>query len=289
MPSKLKLILKMKSKTSKNQKASFASSAAQTHMDSRDQDENDKTIFFDLAMKSPLKGSSKSALEGSSSTLDTVASPEPDSPFGCDVRVLDEEFPPVPLMQQIEEEEGALSPYKDELPRKSCLRQPGSAPRSVSKERRGRTIDLFVLGQPNLVRRKNCIVFDEIVRVKNVTPIRELVEDHLSLYYQVSDYEAIKLKAKKLIYKVENNLTNGKNYCIRGLEGYLNYQARQLSKLDGWDAVLEEQDLQSQHGVFCDERIAEAYIESTIRSKREAEQRAEMDALDVRFYMGLDR
>jgi hypothetical protein len=120
--------------------------------------------------------------------------------------------------------------------------------------------------------------------VKNITCIRDLTEDYPELWYQSSEYESIRNKAKLLIYKVNNDLTNGKNYCLRGLEGYFHHEKKHRMKLMSLDAVLDEQDFQFHSNSFDEKRIAKAYSCTTIRSKEEALQNAFYDEEDAQSY-----
>jgi hypothetical protein len=127
-------------------------------------------------------------------------------------------------------------------------------------------------------------VFDEKVLVKHVTSIRELAEDYQQLWYQGSEYETIRSKAKLLIHKVTNKLTNGKNYCVRGLEGYFDAQGKLRTKLMSWDSVLDEQEKQFHNNSFDENRIAKAYSRTTSRNKKEAIRRASYDEEDALSY-----
>jgi len=62
-------------------------------------------------------------------------------------------------------------------------------------------------------------------------------------------------------------------------------EATEVKKHQAWDSVFNEQFLQRKDGEFDDEDIANVYMYSTKRSKKEASQRASLDAEASEAYL----
>jgi len=263
MPSALKLnrLFQMK-------KSSTMSPAVINHLKEHDDD------LLGSANKSPLGHDSLSTLATEFSPESTTSSPT------CDIRLLREELPALPFESEVND----INLDKAVLPRKSSMKKPGIAPRLATVEPRGRVIENFLPGKLHPVRRRLSVVFDETVKVTPITPIRDLLENHQDLWFQADEFEKIRNKARLLVHKVNNNLTQGKNYCVRGLEGYLNPQVKQRIKGESLDIVLDEQDLQFHNGTFDENRIARSYMLAAAQSKKEALRRAEFDEDDALIY-----
>ena len=110
------------------------------------------------------------------------------------------------------------------------------------------------------------------------------------MWFQDQEYSIIKKKTKALIEKVdENGIVNGKKYCTRGLEKYMQDPVERVQgKYDAWDSVLEEQELQRKTNNYheSDENIARLYKYTSTMSIIQATQRATYDAEEVAsFYI----
>merc|ERR1712072_52072 len=122
------------------------------------------------------------------------------------------------------------------------------------------------------------------VSVRKIQPAKTLTDKPTELWFQSDEYSAIKRKTRALLDKVdpETGLVNGKKYCSRGLEGYMEpSHQREATKFSAWDSVLLEQEMQRGKNTFCDESIGKLYKQTTTRSTIEATRRANMDAEEV--------
>ena len=187
--------------------------------------------------------------------------------------------------------------------RRSCLRKPGTPRRAVSLLVRGE-MELWLPNKHEPVTKSTCIVFNETVRVKKVRPVRQLTDNHKALWFSDEEYVAMKDKCRRLAYRVENGMTNGRKYCVRGLESLmvkvscdksdkdhqqqLQGQRRRTSsdkRKVGLDAVLDEQDVQYDLGEYNDERIAYKYKQTSVYSKRQALYLASLDEQDAQAFL----
>mmetsp|Transcript_53971 Transcript_53971/g.131050 ORF Transcript_53971/g.131050 Transcript_53971/m.131050 type:complete len:306 (+) Transcript_53971:240-1157(+) len=173
--------------------------------------------------------------------------------------------------------------------RRSCLRKPDTPRRAVSLLVRGE-MELWLPSEDEPVMKNTCLVFNETVRVKKIRPVRQLTDNHEALWFSDEEYVAMRQKSKRLAYRVENDLTNGRKYCVRGLESLLtkiNGKARTSydTRKVGWDAVLDEQESQFNLGEYNDERIAYKYKQTSVYSKRQALYLASLDEQDAQVFL----
>jgi len=181
------------------------------------------------------------------------------------------------------------APAGARMPRRSSMK--GSS--SSSARRRaslgacaGETMEVYLPGKREPVKRRRSITFKEQVKVQPMEPAKSLAENPESLWFQEDEYEKIKMKTVALIHKVaEDGTLDGKKYCTRGLEKWMTPEATQVKKRQAWDNVLNEQYLQRQEGAFNDEQLALMYKHSTARSQMEASKRASKDAQEVEGYL----
>jgi len=103
------------------------------------------------------------------------------------------------------------------------------------------------------------------------------------LWFQDNEYKNIRKKTQALLEKVDSNgIVDGKKYCTRGLEKYMECpQKRASKKYEGWDSVLTEQQLQRELNIFDDESIGRTYKHTSTISVVEATNRATSDAKEV--------
>merc|ERR1719359_1583831 len=114
--------------------------------------------------------------------------------------------------------------------------------------------------------------------------MKTLASQPTELWFQNDEYAKIKRKTRALLDKVdrETGLVNGKKYCIRGLEGYMQpSHQREATRYSAWDSVLLEQEMQRSKNKFCDESMSKLYKQTTTRSILEAARRANLDAEEV--------
>merc|ERR1712238_627190 len=136
------------------------------------------------------------------------------------------------------------------------------------------------------------ITFNEDVNVRNIQAISKVkgaVKEEL--WFQDSEYSQIKKKTKALIDKVDSTgQFDGKKYCTRGLEKYMECpQQRALKKYNGWDSVLMEQEMQRNLHIYDDDAISGFYQQTNQENVVEATTRAQLDAQEVAsFYTTTD-
>ena len=88
-----------------------------------------------------------------------------------------------------------------------------------------------------------------------------------------------------LIRAVQDDQTGGVTYCTRGLERYFTVDTVQDKRNDAWDSVLDEQDMQRDHGSFDSDRMSKAYSKCTRRSSMEAAERGKLDEDAIARYL----
>jgi hypothetical protein len=170
-------------------------------------------------------------------------------------------------------------------PRRSSMKQSGR-PRRASIQFGGE-IEVHLLGKTKPVLRRTSISFDEKVKVESVTPVSALTDKPETLWFQEEEYKQIISKCYNLVEKVEQGLTGGKKYCIRGLESLMEpgSEQKEANRYIAWDSVLAEQDLQRRGGRFDDENMAKLYKLLTIESKMTAARLARQDAAEIENYL----
>jgi hypothetical protein len=172
--------------------------------------------------------------------------------------------------------------------RRSSMKQSGrSRRRRVSSlPAPGREeISIQLLGQREPVKRSTSISFSEKVKVKNVKPVSQLTDEPQELWFQDSEYAAIKKEIFSVVRKVEKGNDEDKNsYCTRGLERLMAGERATLKKYAAWDTVLRVQSIQKSRDEYDDEYIADVYKYATLQCRSEAANRAERDALEAETY-----
>jgi len=162
-----------------------------------------------------------------------------------------------------------------------------SSPRASMGEQ-GESSEIVLPGDSTPIERRQSIVFDDKIDIENIVPVRLLATGGpQSLWYQEQEYEAIKSKTLALLDRVDHSsgIIDGKKHCTRGLEKFMSPEATEVKKHQAWDSVFNEQFLQRKDGEFDDEDIANVYMYSTKRSKKEASQRASLDAEASEAYL----
>merc|ERR1712224_442669 len=134
------------------------------------------------------------------------------------------------------------------------------------------------------IKRRRSIQFDEDVYVRKIQPTTSVKgAEKKELWFQDDEYYTIKKKTRALIDKVDSNgIVNGKKYCTRGLEKYMeDPRKRAQEKYQAWDSVLMEQEMQRKLKIFDDESMGRFYKRTSITSAAEAHNRATLDAVEV--------
>jgi len=134
------------------------------------------------------------------------------------------------------------------------------------------------------IRRRRSIQFDEDVHVRKIQPATSVKgAEKKEMWFQDDEYHTIKKKTRALLDKVDSNgIVNGKKYCTRGLEKYMeDPRKRAEEKYQAWDSVLMEQEMQRKLKIFDDESMGRFYKRTSITSAAEAHSRATADAAEV--------
>jgi hypothetical protein len=168
-------------------------------------------------------------------------------------------------------------------PRRSSMKQSGR-PRRASIQFGGE-IEVSLPGEGMPVRRRTSIVFHDQVKIKNVTPVSELTDEPKALWFQNEEYSQIKQKIKCLVYKSEEGTLGDRKYCLRGLERMLASDVAREKKYKALDSVLVEQDLQRRQGIYDDDYMSKLYKFTTSKCQREANNRANDDAMEIENYL----
>lgn len=174
----------------------------------------------------------------------------------------------------------------------SCLRKPGSPSRRAallsSRQPRGEIEILLPNHQDEPIVRKTYVVFDETVHVKRLRPVQDLADKYSDLWFTGEEYDMIKQRIDRLVYRVEKERTKGRKYCMRGLERLLSSTTTGRRSIDayqvGLDVVLNEQQAQFNIDEYDDELISDKYQTVSAESKREALDLAAMDEKQARKY-----
>jgi len=145
-------------------------------------------------------------------------------------------------------------------------------------------LEVNLPGRRELIKRRRSIQFNEDVNVRNIQPtskVKGAVKKEL--WFQNEEYNTIKMKTRALLEKVDSNGTvNGKKYCTRGLEKYMECpQKRASEKYQAWDSVLMEQEMQRKLNIYDDESLGRFYKETSNMSVVKATIRATLDAQEV--------
>jgi len=138
------------------------------------------------------------------------------------------------------------------------------------------------------IKRRRSIQFNEEVNVRSIQAVSHVpgAIKH-ELWFQEAEYSTIKKKTRALLEKVDQNgIVNGKKYCTRGLEKYMEQKAgaRSQTRYAAWDTVLMEQELQRQLHIFDEVSIGQQYAVTSTMNAAEAARRATCDADEVAGY-----
>ncbi|KAL3909948.1 MAG: hypothetical protein SGARI_002353, partial [Bacillariaceae sp.] len=151
------------------------------------------------------------------------------------------------------------------------------------------TVEVRLPGNKPL-RRRRSITFQENVDVKQVEPVKSLAEEPEKLWFKDNEYDLMRTKIMTMIDHIQMSgdpsgidehggiSVNGKTYCYRGLENYFNPELAHLKTVRARGSVMDEQFLQREEGDFDEETMASIYKLNSMRSQREASQRACQDA-----------
>jgi hypothetical protein len=137
------------------------------------------------------------------------------------------------------------------------------------------------------IKRRRSIQFNEDVNVRKIQPVSKVKGAKKNeLWFQDDEYHSIKKKTRALLEKVDSNgVVNGKKYCTRGLEKYMEDPAKRArDKYAAWDSVLMEQEMQRKLQIYDDETLGKFYRRTSLTSTLEAADRANADAEEVAMF-----
>jgi hypothetical protein len=233
------------------------------------------------------------SINGSESTLDTEFSPDTESLVSVKVHKIPIDFI-LPFHNKEQNEiKGCYESdsVKDDVSkakiplRRSCLRDP-LGPERMKPQTRGRIVRNYLPSLDTEVVKQCFVDFDEVVRVKRIDSVLDLVDNQRELWYQAQELEAIRKKIRLLVFKIRHDRKRGRRYCVRGLEVYFENAQKQVDKFRSIQSVLEEQEFQFALGTFDETAISSAYSPHTLRSKYKAAQLALDDQKDTIIYNG---
>jgi len=145
-------------------------------------------------------------------------------------------------------------------------------------------LEIRVPGRRESIKRRRSITFNDDVNVLKIQAISKVEgADKNELWFQNNEYIQIKKKTRDLLRKVDSNgAFNGKKYCTRGLERYMEDPKIRASKqFMGWDSVFMEQEMQRSLQIYDDESIGRFYKQTSCVDVVEATNRANLDAQEV--------
>merc|ERR1712194_280282 len=159
---------------------------------------------------------------------------------------------------------------------------------TLSKEQKprtklGETYKVYLPGKTGYIKRKRTLQFNDGVHVREVRSSLSLCKgEHRTLWWQEDENASIKENLQRLLHRVNSkgvSKSNGRKYCTRGLERFLNPKKDWDSdRKEAEEAVFLEQSHQREQGTFDDLRIAAVYFRRTRASMQRASNRGVEDA-----------
>lgn len=173
-------------------------------------------------------------------------------------------------------------------PLTSCMKKGARKP----LERQGSFYDVELPGDSVTVERQRTIQYNEEVGVREFQSAISIVKnrDPRVLWWQNDETDDIKDNLQRILARVDKKgiaRTNGKRYCTRGLERFVDPSTcceddRKVAE----GAVFLEQNMQRTSNTFDDLSIAAVYVRSTKRSERQALRRGCEDAKTAASILG---
>jgi hypothetical protein len=112
-----------------------------------------------------------------------------------------------------------------------------------------------------------CVRFKTECMFRKTLSIHDYTPDEIrATWYATEDYQKIERQCQKEIRKInKGGELRDKKYCSRGLEGQTDagFASKMRNRMSSWNAVLDEQLLQWDQGVFDEDTIAEIYIRAS--------------------------
>jgi len=171
-----------------------------------------------------------------------------------------------------------------------CTMTPAERSISIEKEIAigaidpSQVLELCLPGRRDSIKRRRSIQFNEDVNVRKIQPTSEVKGAvKKELWFQDDEYSTIKKKNRALMYKVDSNgIVNGKKYCTRGLEKYMDCPERRVNgRYHARDSVFMEQEMQRKLKIFDEDSMGRFYTQTSTMSVIEATNRGNLDAREV--------
>ena len=173
-------------------------------------------------------------------------------------------------------------------PLTSCIKQGARKP----LERQGSFYEVDLPGYSGTVERQRTIRYNEEVGVREFQSAISFIKnrDPRILWWQTDETDDIKDNLQRILARVDKNgiaRTNGKRYCTRGLERFVDPSTcceddRKVAE----GAVFLEQNMQRTSRTYDDLSIAAVYVRSTKRSERQALRWGLQDAVTAASILG---
>mmetsp|Transcript_9117 Transcript_9117/g.19740 ORF Transcript_9117/g.19740 Transcript_9117/m.19740 type:complete len:410 (-) Transcript_9117:193-1422(-) len=183
-------------------------------------------------------------------------------------------------------------------PKKSSMKKCSAASSSSQQQRHGAcgkrsTIQVYLPGKREPVQRQTSVHFKATVTLRTMQSTKSLAGNNLSvLWYQGDEQAETKKKIREIVSRVNSegiSITDGRKYCMRGLERFTNSHKCDLSIILSRDAVLLEQFLQRELNDYDPDLIASVYRQSTQKSRHLAKRRGSKDAIVAESILGIKR
>jgi hypothetical protein len=203
-----------------------------------------------------------------------------------------EEAPPTPKRERYTYD-------ASKLPRRSSMKSEYSSTSVSRRESIGsmstQVVEVRVRGERKPIQRRRSINFDPQPQVQTVEKVTTMASSH-ELWVQEEEMAQMKANRKEHVRKLKmkhrgmaapadaSGDEEEEEEDFRGLEKYVDKTGR-IRRMDGWDAVLWEQEQQEIYGKFDDTKIAELYSKTTGPSPDKAAQLAKKDAEDIEQYL----
>jgi len=172
------------------------------------------------------------------------------------------------------------------VPLKCCTKRTSQSPTEELQPRpkRGESYKVYLPGNAGCIRRKRTIQFNDGVHIREVRSSLSLCKgEHRLLWWQDDEHASIKENLLRLLSRVNSkgvSKTNGRRYCTRGLERFLDTKHDwDADRAEAEKAVYREQTHQREMGTFDDLRIAAVYFRRTRASMQRASSRGIEDAI----------
>ena len=191
------------------------------------------------------------------------------------------------------------------LPRRSSMKSEYSSKSVARRESIGsmstQVVEVRMRGERKPIQRRRSINFDPKPKIRSVEKVTDLANQE-ELWVQEDEMAKMKLERKEHVRQLkakhrgistaaaspgkdgDAEAEGAEEEDYRGLEKYVDKTGR-IRRMDGWDAVLWEQEQQEIYGTFDGQKIADLYSKTTGPSPEKAAQLAKKDAEEIEQYL----